>query len=260
MSNIAEIYTHTIRENFHPLFANWEPGTPIELGAYGPMDGDSFIHVGNIKDLGLNFDIRKDLTKDNKLFSSKGSAIFKLGAKGSININGMVNTKATLQIAFTSEDAVFFNAAECDFQMMRDKAKIGKVIMQRYRDHEWERAWAIVTDVVVAGATTIAISGGKTSSIVFEASGNVDRIDLADASLNLNITSQESVGYVVEAKKGLVPLIGMSKIQSTFLWVGEKYKPISLVLNHSRFSIMRNSPDIQTEESSDDIYFGQMNF
>src|SRR3989339_604851 len=233
MSSIVEIYTEAVRENFRPLFANWEPGRRIK------------------------FDIREDNTKDKKSFASKGSTEIKLGVKGSVNIEGTVNAKATLELGFSNEEAVFFNAADCFFQMIKDKAAIGNAIMKLYKANDWERKWAIVTDIVKAGATTIAISGGKTSSIIFEAAGDVDRIDLADASIGMKITSQKNIGYVVEAKVGLIPLIGLSKIQSTFLWFGDDYQPLSLTMNHSMLSTMRNSTQIQTEEL-DDLYFGQI--
>jgi hypothetical protein len=257
MSSIVEIYTEAVRDNLRPLFANWEPGTPLELGDYGLLNDDCFIHIGNIKDLGIKFNIRKDETKDNKSFASKGSTDIKFGVKGSVNIDGTVNTKATLELAFSSEESVFFNAAECYFQMIEDKAAIGKSIMNLYKTKDWDRSWAIVTDIVQAGATTIAISGGKSSSIIFEAVGDVNRIDLADASIGMNITSQKNIGYVIEAKSGLIPLIGLSKIQSTFLWFGDDFKPLSLTMNQSMLSTMRNSSKILTEES-DDLYFGQI--
>jgi hypothetical protein len=86
----------------------------------------------------------------------------------------------------------------------------------------------------------------------------VSVVTSSDASIGLKIASQKSVGYVVEAQKGLIPLIGLSKIQSTFLWFGDEYKPLSLAMSDSMLSTMRNSPKIRTEESQDDLYFGQI--
>ncbi|MFZ2632066.1 MAG: hypothetical protein WA081_09405 [Desulfosalsimonadaceae bacterium] len=258
MSAIVEIYTEAVRENLKPLFANWEPGKPVELGDYGTLAGEAFIHIGNIKDLGMGFDVREDDTPDRKYFSSEGSTEIKLNMKGAATLSGAINAKATLEINFGSKEAVFFNAAECRFSMIRDKAAVGKEIMKRCKAHDWDRDWALVTDLVRSGATTIAISGADHASVIFEASGNVDKINLSDASVGLNVANQKNVGYIVDAQKGLIPLIGLSKIQPTFLWFGDTYKPLCAAYSPRMLSVMRNSPHIQTEESPEDLYFGQL--
>ena len=111
--------------------------------------------------------------------------------------------------------------------------------------------------MVTAGATTIAVSGGRTASVVFEAKGDVERIDLADAYVGLKVANQKNVGYLVEAEKGLIPLLGLSKIQSSFLWFNEQYKPLSVRYSERALSSMRNSPKIRTEETAADLQFGQ---
>jgi hypothetical protein len=261
MTSIVEIYTGAVRANLKPLFANWEPGKPVELGDYGILSGNTFIHVGNIKDkdLGMRFDVRKDSKSDRKYFSSEGSTEIKLNAKGATNVSGALNAKATLEINFGSKEAVFFNAADCQFSMIQDKASIGREIMKRYKSGHWDRGWAVVTDMVQAGATMIAISGTDQASVIFEAKGDVEKINLADASIGMNVAVQKNVGYVVDAQSGLIPLIGLSKIQSTFLWIGDKYKPLSAAYDAKMLSVMRNSPGIQTEESTEDLHFGQIN-
>lgn len=258
MSTIVEIYTEAVRQNLRPLFANWEPGKPVELGDYGTLVDDFLITVGNIRDLGITFGVSTDTTTDRKSFSSGGFTEIKLTAKGAANVSGTINAKATLEINFGSKEAVFFNAAECKFSMIRDKAAIAREVMRRYNADKWERDWAVVTDIVEAGATTIVISGADNASVIFEASGDVQKIDLANASIGLNITNQKNVGYVIDAQNGLTPLIGLSKIQSTFLWFGDKYKPLYTLHSPRVLSAARNSSNIQTEESQDDVYFGQL--
>jgi hypothetical protein len=258
MSTIVKIYTEAVRENLKPLFANWDPSKPVDLGDYGVLVDDVLINIGNIRDIGINFDVKEDTTPDRKSFSSEGSTEVKLNTKGAANISGSINAKATLEINFGSKDAVFFNAAECKYSMIRDKAAIEKEVMKFYKAQKWERNWAVVTDIVQAGATTIAISGANNASVIFEASGDVEKINLADASIGLSISNQKNVGYVIDAQKGLTPLIGLSKIQSKFLWFGDKYKPLCTFYSANLLSVIRNSPNIRTEESEDDLYFGQL--
>jgi hypothetical protein len=118
----------------------------------------------------------------------------KLHAKGAAPVRGVVNVKAALEVNFSSQDAVFFNAAECDYTMIANKVALGKAVMAKYEQGEWQREWVVVTDLVKAGATTVAVSGAHTASIVFEATGDVERINLADASVGLTARVRVTLG------------------------------------------------------------------
>lgn len=259
MTSIVKIYTDAVYDNLKPLHANWEPGRPIKLGDFGILRDRTFIHLGNLSDLGIAFDERPDLANDQKFFTSQDSVEVKFNAKGSVPISGIVNVNASLEVNFTSQNAVFFNAADCDYLMIENKVALGKEIMEKFENNEWQREWVVVTDLVKAGATTLAISGGRSASIVFEASGNVDRINLSDASIGLTVKNATNVGYQVVAENGLIPLIGLCKIQSTFLWWNDKFKPLTRALNDYRvLDVLENSPRVKTEESKEALYFGQL--
>ena len=259
MIGAVEIYTDAVYNNFKPLHANWEPGRPVQLGDYGVMKGRTFVHLGNIKDLGVNFSERADETSDDKQFTSTSDVNVTFHAKGTTTA-GVVNAKAGLEVAFGSKDAVFFNAADCTYNMIADKAAVGKRILALNDKEEWQREWVVVTDLVKAGATTVAISGGASASILFEAKGDVDRIDLADASIGLSVKSSKNVGYRVVAANGLYPLIGLCKIQSAFLFWPREFRPLSASIGDFHIRGAReDSPRIKTEDTAASLYFGQLN-
>lgn len=213
---ISQIYTTTVYNNLRPLHANWEPGKPVELGDYGFMQGRTFIREGNIRLLGINFNKITDSTKDRKYFSSAEFTDVKFNAKGSIRANGVAYANATLEISFSGKGAVFFNAADCTYSMIESKTALGSEIMQRYENNKWNEEWAIVTDIVNAGSTIVAVSGGDSSSLVLEASGDAKRINLANASIGLNIVSEKNVGFQLVTHEGIIPLIGLSQLQRSF--------------------------------------------
>lgn len=259
MQSIVNIYTDTVYENLRPLYANWEPGKPVQLGDFGILRDHTFINLGNIDNFNLTFHERTDSTKDQKIFTSKDSVEVKFHARGSVPVSGIVNTKASLEVSFSNQDAVFFNAAECEYSMISDKVALGKNIMSLYEKGDWQREWVIVTDLIRAGATTLAISGGRSATIVFEATGDVERINLAEAALGLSVKSASNVGYQVVAENGLIPLLGLCKIQSSFLWWDEKFKPLTLAFNDKRvLDSLENSPRFKTEESNEALHFGQL--
>ncbi len=258
MKHIEEIYTKEIYDNLKPLHANWLPGKPVSLGDFGIMEGRLFIHVGNIKELGISYEPRFDDTGDSISFASQGSAEIKFTAKGAGMVGDVPNANASLEINFSRENSLFFNAADCKYEMIKNKAALAAEIMKRYKQKNWERKWAVVTDLVHSKATTIAVSSSKSSSIILGASTNIKTIDLTDASLKLSIRKMKDISYKEVTTEGLIPLLGLSKIQPTFLWFGKKFKPASLLESDYRtVEAMRDLPEFQTEETPEDLSFSQ---
>lgn len=248
-TRISEIYTDEVHENLSPLYANWEPGTPRRLGNYGVLDGNTFIYVGNIKDLDIHIKVRHDTTPDKKSFTTQGSTQVRFGIGAGGTVDGAVDVAGKLEVAFSSERAVFFNAAGCRTETISDQNALGQAIMALRDADKWNDNWAVVTDIVKAGATTVAVSGGAGSSVTFQASGTTAQIDLADADLDLHVASQNNIGYTVDAGKGLVPLIGLSKVQSRFpLFWNKDFKP----------ALARRPGAEPAEEQSGEMMFGEV--
>ncbi len=247
MNELAHLYTKSTHDHLKPLFANWEPGRPIKMGDYGIMSDYSFCHLGNIADLGITFKVRADHSPDQKSFSSEGSTNIQLNAKGE------AYAKATLEIGFAKKGAVFFNAAECRHSMIEDKPALGRRVMELHQSKTWEQAWAVVTDVVESKATTIVVSGADTSSILLEASADIASIDLSNASVSLSLRSERNLGFKTVAEKGLVPLIGLCKIQRPFLILGKKFNPLLWRGTPSDAEL----PD-DGEGSPEELFFGQL--
>lgn len=226
MTSTAKLYASEIKKHFRTLYANWEPGGLVELGDYGVLDGNIFTPLGKLSQDFPEFSkgfikTQKDSTKDHKEFRSESGVDVSFSAKGSVNGAGTTLVKAALEVKFGHKDAIFFNAAECTTDRIANKAKVGEVLKKLFEDGKWKRTFCVVTDLVTAGQTIIAISQGNNSMINFEAnSPKVERIDLADAEVGLSITSEKSIGYKVDAEKGLVLLIGLCQIKPKFLWTG----------------------------------------
>lgn len=258
--NIAKIYTDAVRQNLNPLYANWNPGEPRQLGDFGILRDNIYIHQGNISSLGIKkFKPRTDTRSDRKYFTTQGGVSYKLNAQGSVNA-GQVNANAGIDITFSKSDAVFFNAAECITSMIEDKSDVGDQIMALYKAGKWQREYVVITDIVKCGNALIAISAGNNASIEVQANTpGVKSIDLAKANVDFGITSQSDVGYTVVGDKGLDLLIGLSKIQSKFLWTGDNFRPMAFAVSHMMLTAMQDSPHHKTEHDEEkDLYFGQL--
>ena len=259
MSHISDIYCNEIYGNLHPLYGNWEPSQPILLGDFGTLQGRIFVRLGSLRGLGINFGVRSDSKKDQKYFASSGNTEVKFNAAGAAPVGGAVNLKANVEVDFSSERAVFFNAADCEYSMIEDKVTLGNEIMDRYRKGTWQRGWTVVTDLIKAGSTTVAVSGASTASIVLEATGNVPNINLADASIGLSTKFAKNVGYQVVAADGLIPLFGLSRIRPRFLWFDDNFRPLSMAFaNRALLETLENSAEVQTEGSEKELIFAQV--
>lgn len=263
MSNsIAKIYSDTVKANQRVLYGVWEPGFPVQLGDYGVMNGNIFVHLGNISDIEEmnDFEIikRLDDTKDEKFFTSQKGVQFEIKPQVSATVDG-IPINASITINFTKENSIFFNAAECQFEIIDNKYQIGKKLLEIHKKdkNKWKREFVLVTDRVLAKRALILISTSNDYSISFEADAKVPTIDLAKASLGLNMKSQKSSGYKIVTEEGLSPLIGLSKIQSSFLWFDNDFKPVSNKYNGMMLETIRNSQSIKTEKSEEELLFGQ---
>ncbi len=139
MSSIVQVYTKAVYDNLKPLYANWEPGKPLQLGDFGVMRDYTFVYLGNISQFGIQFASRTNPSVDQKFFASQGSTDVKLKAGVQAPAGGAADMRGTITVSFTSQDAVFFNAAGCEYTMIGNKVDLGKAVMVRYEQDSWQR-------------------------------------------------------------------------------------------------------------------------
>ena len=266
MSSIADLYTDEVHDNLKPFYANWMPDQAIALGDYGILNDGIFTHLGNVSQWGVKGIVDSPQSGTDQIqFASKGAASVTFNAAGSVAVGGVLNTKPSLKIDFSSERGVFFNAAACKHHMVDDKNALAAAIMHLYRDGKgkWKRDWVVVTDFIEARAATIMVSGGSSASIELEATADVPKIDLANASLGLAIKSSTNIGYqlIKQADDAtLKPLIGFSKIQSKWFFSSDDFKPLALGMDKAAIiTALEAEDDFQTERDPEqDLYFGQL--
>jgi hypothetical protein len=231
MSRIANLYSDAVNKHFRVLYANWEPGSPVELGDYGVMEGNIFIPMGRLKQdfpefKGNFLQVTHDQSKDNKEFKSERGVEVCLLPKGSLSVQGVELAKATMDIKFSSGNMVYFNAMGCSTSRITNKAKLGEVLKQMLSGGRWKKEYCVVTDLVEADKAIIVVSNSGNSGISFEAdSPLVEKIDLADATIKLSLKTEKDIGYKIPADKGLMLLIGLCKIKSSFLWKKPTFIP-----------------------------------
>ncbi len=216
---ISEVYTEEVHDHLSPYYANWEPGEPLQLGDYGTLNGDTFDRLGNISTFGIGFNVRRDTVGDQKKFSSEGTKERSGGVGAEGTVNGVVDAKAELAVTFTRKNSVFFNAAECTADSIEDIAEVGKKLIDMYEnDERWKKKWVVVTHVVTAGNTIIAVGTKAQSSVTFEVVGETKTIDLADASIDLKVANRDEGLYTIDSLngRGITPLMKLHRINTSW--------------------------------------------
>jgi len=146
MKKVYDVYTEAIRDHFKVFYANWPIGEPVALGDYGIMSGRIFIREGNItKDYNIQFKTRVDTTLDYYYFKSADSVEVEFFPKGSYIQPGMPRIKASMKIAFGSNEAVFFNAAGIKNHSIESTAKLGEIILSMFKEGKWSEKRFILT-------------------------------------------------------------------------------------------------------------------
>jgi hypothetical protein len=208
---IQVIYTSAARRELR-LFANWEPGRPLALGDYGRLNGDWFDRLGTITEFGMSWTPGPSGTTSHRKFTSSSSVQVTAHAKGKA-----AGARARIEVKFGQANAVFMDAAGCAYQSIADKRQLGDRLAAA---PGFNRDWVVLTDLITAKRTTVAISTKAGASITFEATAPVQVIDLADASVGLKAGAQDAIGYIVDGEDGLSPLFGLCGFRRRFLREG----------------------------------------
>jgi len=229
MKSIAKEYCDSVKKQMMVYFANWEPSMPLKLGDYGAIEGNIFTRIGNIKekDKDIKFTIHTENNRSHKRLTSTDGVKCKFNPQTKINVAGQEELlNANIDIKFTKENSFFLNASGCVTSFIENKSKLGQEVKKLLANKNWDKEYVIVTDIVEAEKTTIAISSSGSSSILFEAkSPLIEQINLADTSLDLRIKNEEAIGYSIHTSDKLIPLIGLCGMRPKF-FAQAKFKPI----------------------------------
>jgi hypothetical protein len=218
MSSLASEYCDQLKHNFKTFYAPFPPNQPVRLGDYGVMNGNTFVPIGTVADLGLSIGKVRQIPEraSDYEFTTEGSVDVEFHAGGSGSPGG-VPVKAGLDISFSKKFSVFFTAAKCVPTFIEDQVALGNAIVNLLQNDKWQRKFVLITSLLEAAATTIVVSAADQSSISLEASSAAaTAIDLGDVNLKLSIKSAKSVGFKVITQGALTPLIGLSKVTGFF--------------------------------------------
>jgi hypothetical protein len=206
---LADTYCENIHKNIEPYYATWLPTVPVHLGDYGKMDGKIFIRQGNIKtDFGVDFTVEADTDSGDFEYKSSGTN----AANVSAGADSVV--KALLKISFTNAGEIFFVAANCLADLMNNIPSVLEQLGPKFKAKKM-KGYMVVTQVVKAGTSSIAVSSDKGAELDIEASTPaLPTIDLKNPQAQVSVKSEQNISFKVVAKGGLSPLFDLEEIKT----------------------------------------------
>ena len=213
MDSSAVQYCRAIREQFTGFHATWPPNAPLRLGDFGRVYGNVFERRSNLVHFEVGWRTRHGRSRSNYAITTGSGTNVRLFARGGVGPAGLALAKALAAVMFDARGALLFNATGCLVDEVEDQVDLGSHILDLFMQRKWDDDWHVVTRIVKAVSTTIAIADEAGASIHLEASSDQDQIDLADATGKLRAAALDRVSSVIVTENDLTPLIGLSRLK-----------------------------------------------
>ncbi|HEY6802408.1 MAG TPA: hypothetical protein VI306_02410 [Pyrinomonadaceae bacterium] len=255
MAKPWEQYTKEMFERFGYM-ATWTPGVQLELGDVGVVKDRLFTRITSLKNLGIDFNIREDVTEEEQKFASSSNVSILFKAAGTAPAVGSVLTQAQagFSIEFKKSKATVYEAVGCVAPMIDDQVAVGKRILELNQHGDWNKDWAVVTELVKAKSATVLISNSSSAKIELSASGTVTGVpNLGSVSAQFQLAFSKDMMTSLISQHGLTPLFKARAIKSN--------GPIGPLETANVIGANRSALDFRTLNqaiSSEDLFFGNV--
>ncbi|MGE5351752.1 MAG: hypothetical protein ACM3S2_04600 [Ignavibacteriales bacterium] len=235
MSDTMEIYSELVKKRTS-YSANPFTLTNITVGDILMEEDGILTSAGtNIKDkFGYEIKTIQYPYHGNMEFSTQG-------VKSIVNktLGEAYEVKLDINVDFSKDSQVFFHIEDAHVIAIVDKIALGQKMLKWYKDEKFKKHWRVVTEVVYAAMTAIAISQEEKSSysIGFKLVPIKDIIPSPinlpvdfDFQSNVGIVNKNSLSYEM-SQKNSSPLLHMLQIHQ---WLFFKPHPEEKLLAESK--------------------------
>lgn len=216
----AHQYTKEIHDEIQYLAA-WLPGIHLELGDCGPVDRDwLFSRERSLVEFKVPFEHEPRGKRIDAHHESKGSVEYVIQGEGeNANISNLPAGKAGIDIKFTRENAVILETNDAYEVSITDIYQLQRDLLYLARRDRFPEGYAVITNIVTAGATTVLISSSSSAHFTLSAEADLKAglADLANGSLEFAVKRSKDVSTKILAEPGLTPLFRAIRFKSGIL-------------------------------------------
>lgn len=212
--SIEQFYAANIRKETS-FFATWAPNDTIAIGDFGAVNGAVFQRFGHLDD-------REIARLDTDAAGALADYDIMIGANRSFNADvkaradaGVADSKALLQVNFTSERGILFSAVGATSQQARDLTALGRVLKDRSDRNLWNMDHAVVVQVATVGRATVLLSNESGASLNLEVDANapLNAQVMANLDAGTSVLSVRGVGMRIVGSGPMTPLFRLAYLR-----------------------------------------------
>ena len=216
-------YARQVRRAFGSGYhAQWFPDTACALGAYGRMQDDIFVAYGNVRDLGVHYEIDVDTIPSVLEVNASNSVAVTAKAKGVTNpaLPHIPEASAGLGIEFKSEGAFAIAAAEVYEDRILNPGSLEAQLVALKEQGKWDTDFRVVTGFLRMPVATILISQAGNTKLELSLAGTLTPSiqELGKAEVTTDVCWASSVVMKYAPARNAVPILELSRLASGFLF------------------------------------------
>lgn len=202
--------------------ATWDPGKPLEIGFVGKLDRfGTFSVYTTLEQEGITPRVKKDESSSELDYTSTESVSIEAKASGTVPSAGSVltNADAGFVINLNSDRSVVFKINGYKTHQITNLHEIEKLIIEKYKNSNWEEDWYIISELVEADQATIIISNSNKSKLELKAKADAtaDKLTLTNASLGLTVAKEQGSTLKFITQNNLTPLYKVVGVKNPFV-------------------------------------------
>jgi hypothetical protein len=198
--------------------ASWDPGRRLQIGQIGKLDANGIFSVySSLLNEGITPETDEALNTSDLDYTSHDNVDITAKLAGSVPIAGSVlgNTEAGFSFEFKNENSIVFQASQYRTQQLVNIGAIERAVLSKYEQGNWDKDWLIVSQLIVAGSSTIIICNSADAMLELKAKAGAGTGDLklTDASLDLSVAHEKGSTLKYISQSGLTPLYKLMGIR-----------------------------------------------
>lgn len=218
------LYKTNLKEHFQ-YHATWLPSRPIEIGQVGMLHDKVFTPYTSLEKLGIEAVVKTKTSEDSLSYTSEGSVAFTTKLSGQMPPDvsaGLAEADAGIVVELNKENAIVFKIKGFDTHQIENLAEVEEAVLKLYGTNAWKGKYVIITEVIEARSATILISNSSNAKLELKANAKVqaDKIDIADAALELTPVRKSGLSTEIIAEGGITPLYKIMGIKRKFWGLG----------------------------------------
>jgi len=220
MSSLSKLYlSHMNAQTKYR--ATWDPTKQLKIGYIGKLEQGVLSIYSSLDKEGIPLEVATDFSDAVMDYTSHDSVTITTKLSGSVPTVGSLFAASDMGFVFRfkNKEGIVFQTNNHKVHQLVNLAAIEDMVLDKYKNGNWDKDWVIITELIEAGNATIIISNSSNGTLELKVNADTvtDKLSLTNASLALSVIREEGSTLKYIAQDGLTPLYRVMGIQHPFL-------------------------------------------